>query len=501
MPTAISLHRSRRIRLLGLVCLGFTLLQPGAPALLAQAGPAPAIGVERNHFTLNGGPKFLLFVSYFSALVPYLGETPAQHYATIRTHFRGAKAAGFDGVRLFPNWSGVPSLCDTVAPFDTLMRPDGSLDPVIRDRFLTVLAIANEEGLVVDVSGEYAFVYGMPPLNLLTGMQNLTTLLAGTHRHVFFDLQNEYDYGVDPGNGCPRIAFTPAQMSYLADAVRAIDPGRLVTASRGGNVNVAVGASTNLDMLAYHNERLFYDTPPFRTRQADMTAGQVAALRAANEARPVADWQPVYFQEPERWLWADHPVIVGRQQGCTHECSITGTELIRMAQNAKAAGAAAWTFHTETFFKQYPNSAFRELGAPERDFIARLNSEVVAQVTWGIGAQRGALDAPAAGAVVPSTFTVSGWVIDLAHAGAGSGITAVTLGRTNLDGTNLVVLGTATLGISRPDVAAVYGAQYGQPGFQATVSMPSGQYLLRVVGTSQINNAWGPIMSRPITVQ
>jgi hypothetical protein len=507
---ATRLHRSRLRSIVGLafavsLVVGLTHSPkiPLAPNVAAQAGPAPVLGVERNHFTVNGVPKFLVFFSYFSALVPYQGQSEAQHLATIQSDFRNAKLAGFDGIRMFPNWNGVPSLCDTQPPFNTLMQPDGSLNPTVQARFLNVLAIANQEGLLVDVSGEYASVYGMPWWNLLTGMQNLTALLAGTHRFVFFDLQNEYDYGVDPGNGCPRVAFSPDQMSQLANYVRAIDPGRIVTASRGGDPQIAVNASTNLDILAYHNERLFYPTHPYRTRQPDMTAGQVAALRAVNENRAVADWQPILFQEPERWLWADHPVILGYGQGCIRECTITGTELIRMAQNAKAAGAAGWTFHTETYFKQFPapGGVFRSPGAPELEFVSRLNSEVVAQTAWGIAAQRGALDNPGQGATVPTTFGVGGWILDLAWAGAGSGITAVTIGRTNLDGSNPVIIGNATIGIARPDVAAAYGAQYSNPGFHATVTFPPGQYLLHVVGTSQISNAWGPIMSRPINVQ
>src|SRR5689334_23821894 len=91
----------------------------GAPATAAAQAN---LAVQGDHFTVNGQPRFLAFISYFDALD-----------ATDNTaDFQFLRSQGIDGVRVFPNWWTVAG--QTFAD-DTLIRSDGSLDPNTVQRF------------------------------------------------------------------------------------------------------------------------------------------------------------------------------------------------------------------------------------------------------------------------------------------------------------------------------------------------------------------------------
>ena len=79
------------------------------------------------------------------------------------------------------------------------------------------------------------------------------------------------------------------------------------------------------------------------------------------------------------------------------------------------------------------------------------------------GSLRLSADVPAAGATVSQPFLVGGWALDLL-ASSGSGIDAVHVWAAPLNGA-AVFLGAAALNGARPDVAAVFGAQFAQAGF------------------------------------
>ena len=66
------------------------------------------------------------------------------------------------------------------------------------------------------------------------------------------------------------------------------------------------------------------------------------------------------------------------------------------------------------------------------------------------------IDAPTSGATVSGIVSISGWALDNASA-VGTGISSVQV---KVDGT---VVGTATYGLSRPDVCAVYPSRFGCP--------------------------------------
>jgi hypothetical protein len=91
------------------------------------------------------------------------------------------------------------------------------------------------------------------------------------------------------------------------------------------------------------------------------------------------------------------------------------------------------------------------------------------------------IDMPLQGSTVAGTVTVSGWAIDNSS-GVGTAISSVQV---KVDGT---VVGTATYGISRPDVCAVYPGRPGCPNVgysfsQNTSSLSSGTHTITVTAT------------------
>jgi hypothetical protein len=103
------------------------------------------------------------------------------------------------------------------------------------------------------------------------------------------------------------------------------------------------------------------------------------------------------------------------------------------------------------------------------------------------------LDTPANGAITPQPFVAAGWAIDLAST-SGPGIDAVHVWAVPVGGGAATFLGVASYGAARPDVAAIFGAQFLNSGFGIVVAgLPPGAYSLQVfvhsAVTATFNNA------------
>jgi hypothetical protein len=110
-----------------------------------------------------------------------------------------------------------------------------------------------------------------------------------------------------------------------------------------------------------------------------------------------------------------------------------------------------------------------------------------------------AIDAPGEGAIATSAFEVGGWALDN-QAQSGSGVDAIHV-YIAPNGGGLVFLGVASLGWTRSDVAAAYGAQFAQSGYHFTVTgMPPGDYVLYLYGHKTTTNSFDLVASRPVRV-
>jgi RHS repeat-associated protein len=356
----------------------------GAALVLASLAASPAqaqvperwriLGVEGDHFTIDGTPKFLTMLSYFDAM-------RIADDAALRDDLSFIKyTLGFDGIRVFPNWW----IYDPAQPpcpkqgNDTLFDASGAIrgdaGGGIGGRLLALVKLlraAEDTGLVVDLSFARETVPGgMTVENYQRALQR-TAFLLREYRLVLFDIQNERDQ-----SDTPFMLLTHDQTRDIKNAIKDTllgDPARLVTASMGGTPYNAVSpddpasavgfaAAAQLDILAHHDAR--------------GANWQTETTTVVNDLRNGP--RPVYLQEPTRWRMATN--ACGGAE--TSDQSDGNTEHFRTALRlAKAARAAAWTLHTQRAFRlNGPNGRLRTQlealppAAPERELLMGVGS-------------------------------------------------------------------------------------------------------------------------------
>jgi hypothetical protein len=110
-------------------------------------------------------------------------------------------------------------------------------------------------------------------------------------------------------------------------------------------------------------------------------------------------------------------------------------------------------------------------------------------------------DIPVPGALVTVPFGVGGWAIDQL-ATSGTGIDTVHVWAVPPSGT-ATFLGVATLGVARPDVAAIFGAQFQPSGFNLTAAVPlaPGAYTVAVFAHRASTGRFDIVDQIPITVR
>jgi hypothetical protein len=112
------------------------------------------------------------------------------------------------------------------------------------------------------------------------------------------------------------------------------------------------------------------------------------------------------------------------------------------------------------------------------------------------------VDVPRAGASLPNDFRVSGWAVDLG-ASSGTGVNLVHVWASQTGG-NHVFLGSATVGLSRPDVAAALGdTDLEACGFALDVSasLAPGVYTVTVYARSTVTQTFNNARSIVVTVK
>jgi hypothetical protein len=283
-------------------------------ALGSSAG-AQTLGIDGTRLTVDGHPRFLLFVSYFDGL------RRANANGDLDTDFAYLKRIGYDGIRLMANWHYD---CGSGPADDArkLLTASGAVNEPMWPVFVRLLDRAAAHGLIVDVSFTRD-TYGVPiPVDayrhaIAAVAERLIAL--GGHRQVLFDIQNEY----------PIHGLTPKDVHGILRSVAAVDPARIVTASGGGGDIVDDPA---MHVVAYHDSREEDWYEPAAAR------AQLDAVRR----RTAADPKPIYLQEPMPFR-KFHPA-------CGHGEWPRPGYARRAASEARQHGAAAWTFHTRQSF-------------------------------------------------------------------------------------------------------------------------------------------------------
>jgi len=315
------------------------------------AADAPSLAVRGERLTVNGDPRFLVFISYADGIrrIPDSLDSTTVLDADF-DYFVRKKIAG---VRVFPNWH---------FRSETLMQCDGTLRPLQRDKLVKFAARAAAKNLIVDATFTIDTVRDETGRQCLSaggynrGLQLATDALR-PYRNALFDLQNEHDKNLPPPDDAHRNGWTAAEWAgYLAQtmapAIRTRDASRLLTVSWTSDAPVTAvrdeARIANWDLVAYHNRG---------TNWVSNTSERVTALRKLSAAAGAA--RPIYLQEPNRFPFdtnASH-----------YEAAL---------RNAVRAGAAAWTFHNSIVERSKPLNgtvAFETLLEPgERTFVDRI---------------------------------------------------------------------------------------------------------------------------------
>jgi hypothetical protein len=283
-----------------------------------SAAAAPRLGVEGTRFTVDGAPRFLVFISYFDGIrrVPS-GVQDDLEYLKTRV----------DGIRVFPNWWVYA--CPPRSGADTLFDLQGEVRPAAWTALDTLLSEAGARGLIVDLSFSRESVTdnGSPPRRLdpdayqraLTTIVGSTAYLKGRYPHVLIDVQNEWPIHSDK-----------VRVEALLTALRAADPNRLLVASSSGGGYAPVGLGLPLIAAAYHD-------PRERDWHSAGTARRIVEAVRRSLGGAV---QPIYLQEPMPW-----GAVCPRQDHDSDPAHFAAA-----LANARAAGAAAWTLHTRATF-------------------------------------------------------------------------------------------------------------------------------------------------------
>lgn len=307
---------------------------------VAVTNAAPRLGIDRARFTVDGVPRFLVFVSYFDGVRRVSGGVQED------VDYLKTKA---DGIRVFPNWWDYG--CPGRSGDDTLFDLQGAIRPAVWQAVDTLLTQAGGRGLLVDLSFSRESVNdnGSPQRAMgqdayeraLTTLVGSTKYLKGRHPHVLVDVQNEWPIHSDK-----------ARIERLLQALRGADPARILVASSSGSAYVPVGLDVPLMSAAYHDPR------DHGWHAADATARVVDGVRSAL-GRVV---QPVYLQEPMPW-GAVCPGQANDEDPAHFAAALA---------NARAAGAAAWTLHTRVTFDLKSQSLVAKLKDPAQAGLKRV---------------------------------------------------------------------------------------------------------------------------------
>lgn len=179
------------------------------------------------------------------------------------------------------------------------------------------------------------------------------------YRNALFDVYNEHDH--------PHGPISHRELRVLRDAVKDVDPDRLLTVSsteyhfldpksvlnEGGRANVREEVSMDegsvgVDLLAVH--------PPFTSDWAEAATGRIRTLR--NALRELGRDVPIYVNEGPR-----------ARPG---EPRIPAETYLVAANGTREGGAAGWVFHTAAGYTLGKLPFLNALNTDERQALGQL---------------------------------------------------------------------------------------------------------------------------------
>ena len=311
--------------------LFLALPSAGAPVshkpTAADTGTHTVLAVRGTHFTLNGEPVFLLGLSYYGAL-----GAPVDF---VRQDLDDMRKFGFNWIRVWATWSAYGN---DVTAFDG----EGKAREPFFSRLRRILEECDKRGMVVDITlSRGNGVVGPPRLQSLRSHLRAVETLARRlkpFRNWYIDLANER-------NIRDKRFVSFAELKELRNAVKKIDPLRLVTASHAGDIPESdlekYVRFVGVDFIAPHRPR----NPRSPAGTENRTRRYLRRLRKLD--RPV----PVHYQEPFR-------------RGFTRGWNPEADDYVTDARGAFKGGAAGWCLHNGS-------EKHKSDGVPRRSFDMR----------------------------------------------------------------------------------------------------------------------------------
>lgn len=323
----------------GLVaCLACGLLA-GTGLSGEPASGGTRLGIEGTRFTINGRPAFLCGISYYGGL----GATEER----LHRDLDDLQHYGLNWVRVWATWAAYDL---DVSAVDTR----GMAREPYLGRLCRLVAECDRRGVIVDVTltrGTRDAGAGLSGFEAHRGAVGTLLEALRSHGNWYLDLANERNI-----QDARFVSFE--ELRELRQFVRKADPGRLVTASHGGDISRRelreYLATVGVDFIAPHRSRY------------EGTAAETEA-----QSRTYLEWMqadghmvPVHYQEPfrrdyDRWQPAAEDFL---------------TDL----RGALAGGAAGWCLHNGGRRNSADGQPRRSFDLTERRLFEQLDQQELA---------------------------------------------------------------------------------------------------------------------------
>lgn len=292
-----------RMRTIG-ICAWFGLLGTAiAPAYAVTLGISP----DGRFFTLDGAPTYLKGVSYYGAQ-----SITTASYRT--SDLDDMVADGFNWIRVWGHWK-TPAGEDV-----SVLTYDGQVREPYMTRLKALITECNSRGIIVDVTlnrdADGTWVGARTQAQHLTCVQTLANQLL-SYRNVYIDISNERD--VQDGR-----YVSLSECGALINAIKAIDPGRLCTASSTPTSQSQLSDFRNVAKMDF--------ICPHLCRNSGCSAQTFGTVNDYNTWMNNLGWRiPIHLQEPFRRGYTTYNPVED--------------DYLRDCNGGKLAGAAGWCLH------------------------------------------------------------------------------------------------------------------------------------------------------------
>ncbi len=293
---------------------------------------ATTLGIKGRCFTIEDKPTFLLGISYYGAL-----GAPREF---IRKDLEDMKKFSFNWLRVWATWNAYG---EDVSAVDKEGNPR---EPYFR-KLAWIVKECDRRGLIVDITlNRGAFSSHKAHLH---GVEVIVKALK-SYRNWYIDLANEHDV-----RDARFVSFP--ELRELREAVREIDPERLVTAS-----GTPAGRET-LRIYLYDIGVDFIAPHLSRNPQAPKQTEEITR-RYYHWMEELGRVVPVHYQEPFR-------------RGYTVGWEPRAEDFLTDLEGARKGGAAGWCFHNGSQRDAPEEKPRRSFDMRERRLFEQLDEEEI----------------------------------------------------------------------------------------------------------------------------